>query len=191
MILFWIIVALFAITTIWWTIAMADDFTPWHRYNTNFWDYVKSFFVMGFISGILWGFVLVVSQMIAGAVQLRSEEVTYSQPLASLKDGTGVEGQFYGGLFMRRGYIQDTQVFSYYRVVAPNQYVLEKRNADQSTIWTDATNETARVDITDRVFSYEPAWYLMGAPKKGNEFVHANFHVPAGSVEQTFELDAQ
>lgn len=190
MILFYILLGLMAASTTWATIAWASEFAPWHR-NTRWYDYIKSFFVGAFLSLCVGGLILIFAQGLGNALAQRSTDVTYSQPLANLKDGTGIEGQFYGGLFVRRGYVQDTQVFSYYRVVAPNQYSLENRDARQSTVWTDATPETARVDITDRVYSCEPTWYLIECSPKPNEFVHANFHVPADSIEQKFELDAQ
>jgi hypothetical protein len=191
MILFFILMALVLVATVIGTIKGADDFADWRNNGPSVLNYIQAFFLWGFLSLFTALAFFAVQQSIASTLAQRGSDVTYSQQLATLKDGTGIEGQFYGGLFVSRGYVADTQVFSYYRVVAPNQYVLEKRNATQSTIWTDATNETARVDITDRVFTCEKTWYLSYCEAKPNEFVHANFHVPAGSIEQKYELDAQ
>ena len=152
---------------------------------------IAGFFLYGIGAGVVLGMVFMLAQVYGQTTGQKPTDVTYSQQLVSIKDGTGVEGRFSGGLFVSRGYIQDTQVFTYYRVVAPGQYSLDKRNATQSVIVTDATADTARVDITDRVYTCEPTWYMPHCQPKANEFVWASFHVPADSIQQTYELDAQ
>lgn len=152
---------------------------------------VKGFFLWVLVSGIITGGLVFLIMGIASSFLPQPHDTTYSQPLASLSDGKGVQGTFYGSFFLRRGQLGDTQNFSYYRVVAPNQYVLEKRDAVASTIWTDADAGTAHVDITDRSFSCQPTWYTIFCDIPATQFIHADFHVPAGSIQETFELDAQ
>ena len=191
MILLLILLAVTLIAAIIGALVGGEDFTPWDRYQTNWVDNTKAFFAYGGITFALLLPIPLIATAIGSSINQVSTNVTYSQPLASLKDGTGVEGRFSGGLFITRGYVNDTQHFAYYRVVALNQYVLEKRSATQSTIWTDATIETARVDITDKIYTCEPTWYMAYCVPNDNEFAHADFHIPAGSVEETYELDAQ
>lgn len=161
-----------------------DDYCRTPDYLDNFMSYL---FVTGFIVSMLY----LGTQFFLGLAHMKSENVTYSQQLVSLNDGTGIEGRFSGGIFVSRGYVDDTQHFSYYRVIAPGQFALDKRNAQQSTIWTDATAETARVDITDKVYSCTTTWYSTWCITQPNEFVHADFHVPNDAIKSEFELDAK
>lgn len=137
------------------------------------------------------GCLYLLSQTFLGMLNVTSTQVTYTQKLVSLNDGKGLEGQIYGGVFMTTGYVNDTQHFAYYREVAPGQYALDKRDARQSTILTDATAETARVDITDTVYDCKTTWYSTWCFANPAEFTHADFHVPANSIKESFELDAR
>lgn len=158
-----------------------------------FWDdYDKwsSIFGAFFVSGLLLATAVLAVNVIAMGFTSTRDPVNYTQQLVSIKDGTGIEGQIYGGLFVTQGYVQDTQVFSFYRKEGAG-FVLDKRNADRSTVFQDATPETARVDITDSYLNCHPSWFQILCPDPAGQFEHANFHVPANSIKQDFVLDAQ
>lgn len=154
-------------------------------------DRVVTFFMSFFLSGVVGGIIFMVINVVGYNATKKVDLTTYSIPLASLNDGTGVEVQFRGGLFLRRGYIQDTQHYSYYQKNENGSYNLQKRPADASTIWQDVAPENARVDITDKVTTCVPSWYVICSDKPIVEFSSANFHVPEGSIGEEYELDAQ
>lgn len=154
-------------------------------------DYIDSFLTWFFWALLLIGTLWLCSQVYFGFVNTKNTEVSYSQPLASLNDGTGIEGKFSGSLFLSRGYVDDTQNFSYYIKNGDGSYALNKRDATRSTIWQDATTETARVDITDSISTCEGTWYSILCFKQPNEFLHAHFHIPPNSIANEFSLDAQ
>lgn len=161
-------------------------FMAWDDYERGI-----TFFVSAFITFMILFLPFLGLQYWGSLKYEKVENVTYSQKIVSLNDGTGVEGSGYGGMFVYRSYIADTQHFSYYREVGPSQYVLEKRDAGASTIHADATLETARLDITDGVWSCQSTWWYVCVGQRPNYFVHADFHVPADSIKNDFTLDAQ
>jgi heme/copper-type cytochrome/quinol oxidase subunit 2 len=184
MTLFWIIVAvLIATWLIGFRINKKREISQWRREESNT-AVVMISIAVAFCT-------LLVVNVIGIAVISTAKDVTYSQKLVSIKDGTGIEGSVYGGFFVMRGQINDTQNFSYYRVNDNGSFSLDKRAAPQSTIWQDATPETARVDVTDRVYGCEPTWWAVLCQNQANEFVHADFHVPGESIKNDFTLDAQ
>lgn len=152
---------------------------------------VATFLIVGFIGTIIAMFIAVIVSMVGYETTKKVTENTYPVQLASLNDGTGVEGKFRGGLFISRGYIADTQHYSYYAKNPNGSFNLQKRPADASTIWQDATPETARVDITDRVTTCEPKWWMLCDKTPKVEFARADFHVPEGSIGEEYRLDAQ
>lgn len=162
--------------------AIVDEYDKW-----------DSFFAGTFISGIALTVVFMFVQLFGLGMNTKVEEVKYSVPIVSINDGTGVEGQMYGGLFVTRGYINDTQHFSYYKNNGNGSYSLEKREADRSVIIPDATPETARLDITDSITTCKTTWWSMlcQSPNPSGIYVHGEFHVPANSIKNEFELDAQ
>lgn len=144
-----------------------------------------AFVVTGFISFIVF---VVVQGVSYNHIVTRS----YSLPIVSLQDGSEVQGSISGGLFVIRGQIGEKQYFSYYMKSSDGSYRLDKRIAEQSSIWTDATAQTARVDIRDTARSCRPDWYVICDPNadKTWDFSHADFHVPPGSIKESYELDA-
>jgi len=145
--------------------------------------------------GFLFSFVLLMSlfiivSSIGAAVNTKEVPTTHPIKLASIADGTGIEGRFYGGFFIQRASINDTQHFAYYQKNDNGSYKLDKLPADQSTIWMDATPETARVDVTDAIFECTDGWWYICSPRP-NEFRRADFHIPLGSIKEEFKLDAQ
>lgn len=184
MTLFLIVVAvLIAIWVIGFHMNKKREISQWRREESNT-AVVMLSIAAAFLS-------LLIVNVIGVGVVTTAKDVTYSQKLVSIKDGTGIEGNIYGGLFVMRGQINDTQNFSYYRVNENGSFSLDKRTATQSTIWQDATPQTARVDVTDRVYGCEPTWWAVMCQFQNNEFVHADFHVPGESIKQDFTLDAQ
>lgn len=145
-----------------------------------------------FTTAVILGIPFIVIQGIGLASRSSEENVTYSVPIVSLNDGKGMKGTISGGLFVIRGEFQDTQHFSYYRKDPNGSYLLEKRPAEASSIWLDATAETARVDVTDKVYKCKggSTWWFLGCGSPSPEFVHADFHVPANSIVNQF-LDAE
>lgn len=148
-----------------------------------------AFFICFFVFGIPW----LILQGYGMATRSKSENITYPVPIVTLNDGKGMKGRISGGMFVIRGSFEDTQHFSYYRKEADGSFLLEKRPATASKIWLDATPETARVDITDKVYTCKggATWWFVGCGQPDNSFVAANFHIPADSIINEFELDAE
>lgn len=181
MVVFWILAVLVLI----FAISMSTDV-----YGIG--DRIGNFILFGIIGSVFAILILLVVNGVGSAFMQADTNTTYTQKLASLKDGTGIQGDFYGGLFVSRGQIGDTQNFSYYVDNGNGSYRLDKRDATQSTIWQDASAGDAHVDITDTIHSCKPAnWWFLGCGEPTGTFVHADFHVPADSIKQDFELDAQ
>lgn len=155
------------------------------------WDMFDDFTSGLLFSGVLLGMVFLLVQLFTYEGSLTKRPNITTQKIVSLNDGTGIEGRFSGGLFVMSGYINDTQHFAYYRELAPNTYMLEKRNATTSAIHTDATPETAHLDLSEEVTICKRHWYNLCDEKPHVTFIHANFHVPPNSVQNTFNLDAQ
>lgn len=131
------------------------------------------------------------SQVLLGVLNTKSENVTYSQQLVSVNDGTGVDGKVSGSIFIISGKVEDTQHFSYYVKETNGSYRLDKRSAQKSSIWQDSTPETARVDVTDTISKCNTTWYSTFCFKTPTELVHADFHIPANSIKEDFVLDAR
>lgn len=160
----------------------------WASYDMG----IGGFFFGVFFGGLIIGLLFLLIQTGIYEVTANVHQEKHTEKIVSLADGKGVEGQIGGGIFIMSGYIQDTQHFAYYREKAPNAYTLEKRDAGASTIHTDATPETARVEITDNIKTCEPSiWQICWGTPPTASFAHADFHVPANSIKQQFELDAQ
>lgn len=115
---------------------------------------------------------------------------SYSIKLASLTDGTGIEGKISGGIFISRGYIKDTQNYSYYAKNNDGSFNLQKRDADKSTIWQDVSPDNAHVLITDKIEKCSPRWWLLLCGEEKKSFYKADFHVPEGSITNEYRLDA-
>lgn len=145
-----------------------------------------------FFGGMIASCIFLGVQVIGQSITDKHEDVTFPLQLASLNDGTEVKGTGGGGLFVSSMRIQDTQHFAYYRKTDTGGYVLEKRDANASTIYTDATQETARVEITDDKVTCQDSWWIVCFSDKPRQtFKHANFHIPPGSIKEEFNLDAQ
>jgi hypothetical protein len=144
-----------------------------------------------FIGGVLAVGVAVILGIVGQVVNTTKTVSHYSQKIVSLQDGSQVQGSMSGGLFLVRGQIGETQYFSYYRQTGENTFNLDKRETGASNIITDATAETARVDITDEISVCRSTWWSICDEKPTGISVHADFHVPANSVKNDFELDAQ
>lgn len=180
MVLLIILIVISAIITV--VVFMGAD--DWDRWFTT---------TLAFIMSISVSIVILLTVNAAGyEITKTVTPSVHSHSIVSLNDGTGISGTISGGIFITRGQINDTQHFSYYIRNENGSFNLEKRSADQSTIYTDATAETARVDITDTVTTCTPRWWLLcNTEVKKIEFAHADFHVPAGSIINEFELDAR
>jgi hypothetical protein len=132
-------------------------------------------------------------QIVGSMVNTKTERVTYRVDLASLKDGSQVEGEFYGGLFVSRGQIGEVQYFSFYKDNGNGSFSLDKKEADRSVIIPDATPETAHLIITDDITTCTTTWWFVacGDPNPSGIYIHGDYHVPAGSIKNDFVLDAE
>lgn len=165
----------------------------WIGYESG-WGNFEDTFIGVLLAFTLYAGCFVILQMIGAVISTTTKEVTYPVPIVTLNDGKGMKGRISGGMFVIRGSFEDTQHFSYYRKEADGSFLLEKRPATASKIWLDATAETARVDITDTVYGCEPKhWWVVWGCGDGRPatFVRADFHIPADSIVNEFELDAE
>lgn len=182
MILLYILLALCVIIS---TIAAVKEYEYWGLGLAS-----VTFAFTGIFTGAISMLILVAASGIGQSMNTTQSSTTRSENLVSIQDGKGIDGKFYGGLFLTRGYIQDTQQFSYYQKNGNGSYKLDKRPADRSTIWMDATPETARVDITDSIYTCTEGWWYF-CPAQRGEFAHADFHIPPGSIKEEYTLDTQ
>lgn len=167
-------------------------------YKTSYWDKWENAigtFIFLIVIGAVIGFL---TSYFVSLETLKETKVTFPVKIVSLRDGSQVEGKIGGNLFLMRGYIGEKEYFTYYQDNGNGSYSLGKRPAGQSTIWTDVTPETARIDVTDihRECTYDSLWMYpfvcaLDSQTPPVEFHWADFHVPEGSIKQDFVLDAQ
>ncbi len=178
MVLMFILLGLIVVVPILY--AVSEDYHFWDDYGIAF-----------MVCLCIFGGIFAITNVIGGIVHTSTHNTQYTQKIVSINDGTGIKGSISGGLFIIRGGIGDTQHFSYYRDADNGSFSLEKRDATQSSIFPDATPETATVTITDSITTCTGSWWSVLCFKVPNTFVHADFHVPAGSIKNEYSLDAQ
>lgn len=145
-------------------------------------------FILGFCASAV---VIVIAMGLGSAFQHPTHLTTHRHTLVTLNDGSSTHGSLYGSVFVVMGQVDQQQEFRYYLKDGDGSFRLERRAADKSKIFPDATQKTAHVDITDKVTTCKPAWWYLCGPTPDVEFVHADFHVPVGSIVNDFKLDAQ
>lgn len=150
-----------------------------------------SFIAGVFVSGLICFIALCSLNLIGLIITSHTHQNVHTHKIVTLNDGKGINGRVLGNMFVMAGYINDTQQFAYYIDNGNGSYTLEKRSAYMSTVWTDANQDTAHIDITDDVTSCKKTWWLVVCGDPMVSFAHADFHVPKDSIVQGFNLDAQ
>lgn len=140
----------------------------------------SSFYLIpsGFISIVVAVFLMLFMAPVAyNAVKV--PDVTYSD-LATLNDGSGVQGSF----FLGSGTINSTAVFMYY-TNDNGVYRLNHVDADYATVtYTDGPPRLLYHNTKSGNHFWALDWF-------GDDYTQYEFQVPAGSVKQSFNLDAQ
>lgn len=183
MILFLLLAALSFLVAHLWGKRREDDF--WYAD-----DFFSAIMVMFFVTGIPFA----IFQLGHYGSAHKVENVTYDIKLASLADNSQLNGRIRGGMFAVRGTINEVEYFSFYKANGDGSYSLDKKEADRSVVFPDATPETAYVRITDEITTckQEAKWYnLGGCDSTSGIYVRGEFHVPEGSIANDFALDAQ
>lgn len=173
--IFWIVLAVAVVCVFLLTIA-------WN-------DFLDSTVLAAFFALLAGGAILGVFCVIAGIAfpytmdNYRTHDVERVQ-LVALGNGSGETGSVEGGLFAVYGVVGSTEHISY---VADKDgaYTLGSVRASDSTVYQNAKAATACVRVEHGDFY---AWWLL--PWDFASTPTYTFHVPAGSVQSTFNVTA-
>jgi hypothetical protein len=102
-----------------------------------------------------------------------------SYALRALANNTNLEGRQY---FLGGGYIGEKQVFNYMTQSEHGAIRLQSMDAAQATIFEDTNTPHLRVIKTERFLPSVVPWDL-------GSTMHYDFHIPAGSVLETYNVD--
>lgn len=130
----------------------------------------------GFFGGAVGG--VAVNGIVDGIIDNHKLEHTYL--LHELKDGSTTGGS----LFLGSGSLHSEQVFTYYKQVGPGRYELDSVPADQTQV-IESNTEQPRLEEWPE---YGNWWFIAGSGEATTDYI---FYVPAGSIGNTYNLDAQ
>lgn len=180
--IFWILIAAIAIITVWIAI---DAARPYSKYSS--WDLAEGFgcgvaalavsTLVAVVAFILTFFVLAACGF--PTVEKVPRTVTYD--LRAINTGSTIEGHF----FLGSGTFDGKRVFSYIYEDGPWTH-LGQADADQSRVAEDAEPDTAYMLTTIADFHI---WWL--APWNIGHTIQHDFHVPAESVIESYEISAE
>lgn len=146
----------------------------------------------GFTVGlVVFGAIYVLSQFVGMMVNTHTTQEHNYIKIVSLQDGSQVQGTIHSGLFVTQVNIDEMEWFSYYRDNGDGSYSFDKQLASLSSIIPDATPSTAHISSTSSFTHCEKKWWSTWCGTDSGIYDHGDFHVPAGSIENNFVLDAK
>lgn len=126
--------------------------------------------------------------MIMNTHDIHQQNIT---PIVSLQDGSQIQGQFSGNLFVMQGTINQVEYFSYYHSLGNGAYALDKQLTSLSDIVPDATPDSAYLYSTSTLTHCVKQWWSTWCSADSGIYNHGDFHVPPGSITNNFVLDAK
>lgn len=167
--IFWIIATLVAAGTI--TVFIK---ALWDGPLVAFFVALFTLIVGGFLGLMLW---IGSSFVLADRDHVVVHEST--QQLKALGNANGIEGHSY---FLGGGYVEDKRVLNYITQGSDGAIRVERSDADASTIFEGSDNATVEITVTDESNPWVSPWPI-------NTRHSYEFHIPTGSVVESYELD--
>jgi hypothetical protein len=166
--LFWVLIALVVLLTV---------FFVWREMGDSYGMPVMTGFLALFLGVVVAGLIfLACSWFIPQEVEKVS---TRTHALKSMGTSSALNGRAY---FLGGGYINEKRVLNYISQREAGAIRVEQAEAEDSVIFEDTNKPTVTVDHYDYLNKWVSPWPIWGTDKY-------TFHIPAGSVVESYSLD--
>lgn len=167
--IFWILVTIVVLIT---------AYIVWSELSDNNYGMpVMGAFVSLSIGGVAGGIIFLVCCF---AIPQEVDKVsTRTHELKSMGTSSAINGRAY---FIGGGYINEKRVLNFITQRADKSIIVEQAEAEDSVIFEDTSKPTVTVDHYDYVNGWVSPWVIGSNDKY-------TFHIPAGSVVESYTLD--
>jgi hypothetical protein len=131
--------------------------------------------------GLVMGPLIAFGLLTAGASALPGEQVTHTTALRALGNDSSISGSF----FLGSGVIDEELVYQYIAETDDGGFYLDSVPAHRVVVYENSTADTARM-VT---YTHEVAlWWYVPATVTSFRQYKVEFHIPAGSVDNTYRI---